>query len=428
MFENLELEQCLLGAMIASNENIAKANVSLKPEYFSHKLHSRIYKKILDLYDENVMVSAVTMKSYFANDGDMKDFGGTSYLLKITAQGSGLMNIQGYVDEVIKIYQLRQLELLLESERQKLTLDTNLDDVLSRIEAATMVNKGFKIKTEKNIALEVYEELLGDLPCYATGYDKIDIAMGGGLYQGKAYSFNGGQKSGKTIVLSSLSHNLSQAGVPHLYLALEMGAKEIYKRLMARDIGKNSIAFYDQRTRKKPEFISLVADHVTNHQGTARFLDAPGLNFDRLKILLKSYVRKYGLKGIFVDYFQLIEGRARNESSSEFQDRVAKWMGDFVKEENIFMVVAGQLNREGGLRGGDGMKSAFDQVYYIHRPNEKKDRGLRWLELAESRYTIKMSIGDETSPAFIIDKKGPYLSENVVVDDFEEFTNGVTSY
>ena len=69
---------------------------------------------------------------------------------------------------------------------------------------------------------------------FQTGIEKLNQAMEGGMYAGKLYGIVGRKKMGKTMLAGTISTNLQQSGVKHLYLALEMGSEEIHQRNMAR--------------------------------------------------------------------------------------------------------------------------------------------------------------------------------------------------
>ena len=69
---------------------------------------------------------------------------------------------------------------------------------------------------------------------------------------------------------------------------------------------------------------------------------------------------------------------------------------------------AAQLNQDGNVRGGEGLKLACDQYYALHR---EKDEAGAWLEMEESRYTLYQHVGSASVPGIWLHKIGPHFSD-----------------
>jgi replicative DNA helicase len=155
-----------------------------------------------------------------------------------------------------------------------------------------------------------------------------------------------------------------------------------------------------------------VNDYLRHDKGNLNFLDLAGIGFDRLKLMLTSFVRRKKIRIVIVDYWQLIGGQRRAQSRAEFLDEIAQWFSEFAKQENISILMASQTNQEGNTRGSEGMRLAFDQVYQLH-PSEAHEGGL-WIEMMDTRYTPWNNLGNDSQPAFWINPKGVFIQEAYV--------------
>jgi hypothetical protein len=99
------------------------------------------------------------------------------------------------------------------------------------------------------------------------------------------------------------------------------------------------------------------------------------------------------------------------------------------------VMVAAQLNRDGEVRGGDGLLNACDMTLYLTktdadyrmdamgRPVDKKgqvlvstlgmdDRDRASLEMRASRYTRVRHLGSPENPALVfVDSHGPFIEQ-----------------
>src|SRR5262249_15203950 len=146
---------------------------------------------------------------------------------------------------------------------------------------------------------------------YPTGLAALDEAIGGGLIAGKLYGISARKKVGKTVLLGTLSHNLARAGVSHLFIALEMSPEEIEQRNAARELGINSIAFLKEPTK---DLARRVAEYACDLGETAFYESAPGATLDEVRRMVSRAVVQHGIKGVILDYWQLVAGKARNET------------------------------------------------------------------------------------------------------------------
>lgn len=408
---DIESEQYILGCIMNNNNTFYK--LTLPSEDFFEPLHQRIFIVINELMNQGIVADPVTIKNYIIEDDTFAEVGGANYLLKLCSLSSGLHNIQDY-EYVVREMARRRIfaEYLDKYAASPLDLSFDLNAAISEMELALYrPSNKMRLMNESKIAIEIAKDLEKTLPCYPSGYPDIDNALAGGFYEDKCYFVVGGEKAGKTAVMGSFSYHLSNAGTKHLYIALEMGYKEIYKRIMAYKLRRNPMAFYDKRSREDDKFQYAVSRLAIATKGAASFVDAPGITFADLRKLVISSIRRHGFKGIFIDNIQLVTGQGKSETEAAHLKNVAQWCADITKEEHVFFVVASQQNEAGSAKGSKGITAAGDATLYLKRLDKKSAN--RYFIVDDTRYTMAMNIGDEANPTFRIGGDNVFLEELV---------------
>jgi len=315
------------------------------------------------------------------------------------------LNVENYADHIKDLSQRRAfLDLTFEALDRLEDMETPGQEIFSRFSGQIQklaASEGRKVKTKREVAKLITENLDKKTPCYWTGINAVDNAMGGGMYAGRMYGFAARKKVGKTVLLGSISDNLNAAKVPHLFIAMETPAVEIEQRNIAQTGKFNSIHFLRRDNKTLDDRVRDISSKTTEY---ARFYDAPGATFDEIKSEIMREIIANGIKGVVLDYWQLVQGRGSKDTEELHLRNVAQGLADICRREGIFVAIAAQVNQDGNTRGGEGLKLACDQYYTLHR---EKDSQHSWLEMEESRYTIYQNAGSDEIPGLIMAKHGP---------------------
>ncbi len=95
---------------------------------------------------------------------------------------------------------------------------------------------------------------------------------------------------------------------------------------------------------------------------------------------VKMWVLKYGIKGVFVDYLQILATSGSNTNETTFLTNTARRFQQLAKEQNIFVCLLSQFSRPTSgesnnaslkrLRGSQEIASAADMVILVSRPEQ----------------------------------------------------------
>lgn len=412
-------EQHLLGAILINPEAYYAMGCKLLPEHFEEPLHQRIYDRLSRDIESGKQPNPYTLKAQFDTDEALINIPGQNYLTNLAAS-CGLVDVRGIAEEIQQGYNRRCMVSLLQEKMAVLMAGGEIDaeqlgiDTASEIQALFSKGVSAKMQNDYEISERIMENLRQNIQPISTGLKKLDNAMGGGLYPAKVYGFAARMKIGKTILAGTISHNLAQQGVKHLFICGEMSPEEIHQRTLARQTDSFESSFRSDYANN-PDFQKRLAKVITESKRCTIYNNAPGLTLSDLHHSVSVAVLKYKIKGFILDYWQLVGGKQKGQSDASHLDKVAQDIADMCKKHKIFAIVMGQINQEGNTRGGEGMKLAFDQVYQIHRDDPSEP--VTWVEMMATRYTKWGNIGGTDprtklfSPGWNLNEKGPFFEE-----------------
>lgn len=410
----VEQEQELLGAVLCNNSLFHKVS-DLSAHAFYEPLHQRIWESVVHRITAGDMVTPITIRHEFDGDDALVDIGGGAYLAKLASIGGLALAVPELKRSIVEVYNRRRLVLKCREAIEGLTEGTQtpaieLAGILGKVcDDVVSASEQHNRKNDAQICDEIVDELMATPAPVSTGLTRLDKAMDGGLHPGFSYGFAARPKVGKTVIASTISFNLAQRGIKHLFICGEMSAKEVHKRNLSRELDVYPSAFRGNTNRE--ELAKRILQARDASKRCIIWQNAPGLTFDELRRYVSSAVYGDKVKGIILDYWQLVGGKQRNQSTAEHLDEVAQWIANFCRREGIWSIVTGQINQDGNTRGGEGMRLAFDQVYQIHR--EDITAPFAWLEMMNTRYTAWMDVGGKDAPSLIMMEKGPYFSERM---------------
>lgn len=409
---NIEAEHALLGVMLTEQSIIPKVRDLVCSEDFHIGVHGRIFDTILEVTDSGRLAAPLVLKAQFDADPDLENCSG--YLQELAASAVSILGAPDYARVIRDMAQRRRLiftcEDVIDSARNP-QVDQPAAEIaaLATAEWQAIVEQGnsLGLRSYRDVAITVVEDLSRPSVIYPTGIPELDKAMDGGLHPGKAYGFAARKKVGKTVLAATISGALNLSGVKHLFIAGEMGAEQIVQRQMAHSVGVYASSFTSPKTREDIGFLTKVANHATSSPESALYADAPGLTLKKLRQIVSVAVGSHGVKGVIIDYLQLVGGQTKGENQAQHLDRVAQWVADIGRQLGLWFVVMAQVNQDDNVRGGEGMRLAFDQVYRLHRDPGGHNENEAWLEMIESRYTAWQNVGSEGRPGLLFNERGP---------------------
>jgi replicative DNA helicase len=403
---NVEAEAAFLGAILIDNRIIEDISIKLQPEHFFEPLHGRIYEQILRLIDRNMLVTPVTLKPFFEADESIKELGGPTYLVRLTADGAGLLGARDFAQQIYDLALLRELVTVGRTLVEN-ALDTSEDvDPKGQIEAAeTALYKvaegegesgGIKsFLTASTEAIKNVEKALqsgGHLSGITTGLNSINAKVGG-LHNSDLVILAGRPGMGKTSLVTNIAFNAAQRwvreqedGIPPekgvgakvAFFSLEMSADQLATRILAEQSGISSeLLRMGKISREDFRELSRASREL---QELPLFIDdTPALTIAALRTRARRLQRQKGIGLIIVDYLQLLQGTGRsNDNRVNEISEISRGLKTLAKELSVPVIALSQLSRAveqredkrpmlSDLRESGSIEQDADMVWFIYR-------------------------------------------------------------
>lgn len=409
-FMNPDAEAGIIGYLMTENRMLERIPF-LAPEHFGHPFHAHIFGQMQRMIPSGKEANAMTLKEHLPPGMDAQE--GMNYLIAMYNSALGVTMAERHARHVVELAQRRALHRACMEAAAVLESDPNeppAETALQLAEQFDRVSRGFGLPVMEDdftVAEQILRDLEGGAEAFDSGMCKLNEAMGGGFYPGKAYGFAARKKVGKTILASTLSCNLNLQGIKHLFVCGEMSPKEIHQRTLARLTDTFPSAFrsgFGQTTA----FAQKLVRAMHESKRCTIYYNAPALTFDELRRVVVTSAVTGDIKGFILDYWQLVGGKGK-KGEREHLDEVSQWIASVCRKHDLFAIVMAQINQEGNTRGGEGMRLAFDQVYQLHRDDITMPYA--WLEMMDTRYTAWNNIGSKDVPGLYMEERGPWFRQ-----------------
>jgi replicative DNA helicase len=404
---NFEAEQALLGAILINNAAYQRVAEFLRLEHFADPLHGKIYDSLSRLIERGQVVSAITLKTYFEQDEDMKTAGGAAYLARLAAASVHVIDAGAFGRTVHDLYLRRQLIDLGEGvvngafagdvEETALTQIETAEKKLYDLASSGQTEGGFKpfrtALTEATVAAEAAYHRVGQLTGVASGLFQLDQLLGG-LHKSDLIILAGRPSMGKTALATNIAFHAAKAyreehgtdGRPKAvdgavvgFFSLEMSSEQLATRILAEQ------ATVPSEKIRKGELISSDFDKVLSISHELEHLnlfidDTPALSIAALRTRARRLKRTHGLGLLVVDYLQLLtpSGKSRQENRVQEVSEITRGLKTLAKELDVPVLALSQLSRAveqredkrpqlADLRESGSIEQDADVVMFVYR-------------------------------------------------------------
>lgn len=218
-----------------------------------------------------------------------------------------------------------------------------------------------------------------------TGLNIFDSRFG--WHRGDLVIVAGATSQGKSTLASTIMFNMAMAGVPVVDYSLEMSAKQVTARMMARLTQvSSSTTLYGKLSDQ--EYKQVYDGSLSMKKLPIYFDEKNKTSFVNMCSSIRRMVKRYGVKVVFIDYLQILANGSRDNRESLIGD-MARDLKRLAVEENVCICALSQINRskeEKGrprlnqMRGSGQIEEACDMAVLIHRPNLQKESANIYLD------------------------------------------------
>ena len=391
----LEVEACVLGALINEPKIIVEVVDLLRPELFYKKDNQHICKAIIELTHNENTVDILTIAEQLKQYNKLKAIGGTTALVELSNKVSTSAHINSHI-KILMDYSIRRQLISLSAELRALAHKGEQEamSMLDHGEQTLFTIANTYLRLDYTPLDKVMEDIIARLRTQKdtnksglsgvpSGFRGID-SITGGWQKGDLIVVAARPSMGKTAFATSLLRNAAlQFEVPVAFFSLEMSAQQMGERLIASEAGIESDIF--RRGQLSSQHIDLLAgDDVQKLLKMPVFIDdTAALNIMELRSKARRLCLRHKVQLIIVDYLQLMRGDDRNKNYSGNREQeiasISRTLKVLAKELNIPIIAVSQLSRAvesrtdkrpmlSDLRESGAIEQDADMVLFLYRP------------------------------------------------------------
>ena len=404
MPHSVDVEESVLGTLLADANALNDVRDLILPDAFYITKHQDIYKCILSVADKGDHVDIITV----FEEAQKRKIDVTAYdIMQLTPKYTPFYHER--VAILVEKYQWRkmfEIGSLLTSNALSGVNDINdvLTEVKERMDGVFSGNHE-SVYTMKDAVEGVYDNInknyrgMGELTGDPTGFKPLD-KRSGGLQTSDLIIVAAETSQGKTSFAIKLAMN---CGCAIAFYSMEMKKEQIAARMIsiASGVSANEI-LYSKLDGGQIQKIDRGASKVMNYP--VYFDDRSTSNIETILSSIRMMKIKYGIKGVVVDYLQILNVNMKGSNKEQQMGDVARRLKNIAKELDIWVIALSQLNRDAQnpvpslarLRDSGQIAEAADMVLLIYRPevygkrypdefSEKATIGTAMIDVAKGR-------------------------------------------
>lgn len=227
-------------------------------------------------------------------------------------------------------------------------------------------------------------------PGWPTGIPTLDNALGGGLQPGKLVILAARPSVGKSSFSQQLALEMTEGGLPTLFLSQEMPADELTDRAVS-NVGRVDLSnilkgtLTEEDWSRESEAIEKIR-HLPYHID-----DQPGLTLMDIRTKARMVP---GLKVLVLDYLQLCDGPGDNRNTAI--EQISRGLKTLAKQMGVCVIALSQLNRDvekrhdrkpglADLRDSGAIEQDADVVIFLWPVREFSDSKIVGCGIAKNR-------------------------------------------
>ncbi len=332
-------EEGVIGSICLDSNCIADIAGSLKPEMFTDKLYSAIYKEWLEAYINNYKIDIVeiahNLQGQFQENEILNAIKICSLSISISAQVESLAKV------VINDYKAFKLNEYLQGHT---ITGANIDAYIKRLQLEI---EGLEDATESkaksltDIAKENKEHYFKPKEkIITTGFDNVDDWLCG-LEGGDVIVIGARPAVGKSAFALQVIRNMANKGLKVGLFNLEMSEQQIYERFVVAESGIELM-----RLRRAIAFLGDEKENFDNaNEAVEKYENIFISTGSKSPSDIRKESRKAGYDVIVIDYLQLLKNETNYSNRAAEVGAISKAIKQIATDFNIPVIILSQLNR-----------------------------------------------------------------------------------
>jgi replicative DNA helicase len=385
---DIDAEMGVIGCCLMSRECIdASAEGGVDGSWFYDLRHTEAWNALLDVHSEGTAVDLITTANRLKAQGQLDHVGGLAYLSQLMDAVPSSANLPYYLPILREKWQLRRLlsaattivgSVFGKPEDAELAIAEAETAILGvRGEFGTLSDTTAK-KVARRAVEALQERIAGVCDGLPIGWRYLDHITRGGFRPGEMIVMAGRPATGKTSLALSMARLLAGSGVPVGIVSLEMSDQELGGRFLAQESRLNWDDFDQNNPPTDDQYRRMTTAASVVGKLPIIVYEGASITVGGIAAKARRWVRNQGVRIVFVDYLQLIQGNPKLQRREQV-DAISSGIKRLARELKIPVVVLAQLNREiekdkdrkprlSDLRESGAIEQDADFVGMLYRP------------------------------------------------------------
>jgi replicative DNA helicase len=388
--QDMEAEQCVLGAMLMSKDAIADVVETIRGSDFYRPAHEQIYNAVTDLYGRGEPADAVTVADELGKRGELLRVGGAPYLHTLLASVPIAANAGWYAEIVREKAVLRRLvDASVRIGQMSFAGEGDVDEIVDRAQAEVYAVTDRRAAEDFKPLSELMQPTLDEMEAIEsrgaglsgvpTGFADLDD-LTNGLHPGQLIIVAARPGIGKSTLALDLARSASiKNGLSSVIFSLEMSQIEITMRLLSAEAGVP--LSHIRGGRMNDQDWNRVSAKMGQVSEAPMFIDdSPNLTMMEIRAKARRLKQRHDLRLIVIDYIQLMTSGKKVESRQLEVSEFSRQLKLLAKELDVPVIALSQLNRGpeqrndkrpmlSDLRESGSLEQDADMVILLNRPD-----------------------------------------------------------
>lgn len=373
----------VVGTLLNATKAIESVRTILDPECFADEVNREIYDAIRKVDDAGDSVNFITVNAALRKAESELTLSDLISAQQLSTVGD------------LTVYALRLKELAMRRRMWELgqrlvsagmSEAEDVDDV-SQAAQDSLAGLFGSAQTSMVTLSDAYGELRqrmyanrqqgGCVSGTTTGFPELD--RHGGLMPSDLIVIGGESSSGKTSLATAFAVNAISAGEHVAVYSMEMTAVQVAARIASMRSGA-SVLSITQSMLPESEIGRITGRMDELDMRLLHFDDRATSSIDNILASVRTMKIKYGIKGVVIDYLQILNvNRGRDYNKEQAMADAARRLKNAAKELDIWIIALSQFSRDkeqaepdmNRLRDSGQIAEAADVVILLHRPEVK---------------------------------------------------------
>ena len=348
-----EAERSVLGSVLLDRDAVVAVVEFLRPEHFYEDRHQKIFRAVIDLYQNREPVDVITVSEKLNGELD--------YLKELVNSVPTASHASTYGHLVKDNYTKRTLiqaagNLMDMGFDESQDIKQILDSAESQVFSLSQQHLSQVFIPVKDILAQSFDRLdelhksAGSLRGVATGFSDLDDTLAG-MQDSNLIILAARPGVGKTALALNICRNAAFGQkLPVGFFSLEMSKEELMDRLL---VAQADIDAWKLKTGhlEEDEFTKL-SDAMGELYDTPLYIDdTPGMSILEMRTKARRLQAEHGLKLIVVDYLQLARPSRNMDNRVQEVSEISQGLKNLARELKIPVLALSQLSRQVEQRG-----------------------------------------------------------------------------